>query len=299
MLQTVSICTKHNRWLEDHCPHCEKGQSVVTGKTLPGYCTQCTTWLGTAEHVETVDKITDETVNWQKWVMCMLDELRAATAAGVFSWERFFANLATCIQTRGTFTRLANLTGVPRPILYRWFTSTDTYTPSLETIFEFCYTCGVTLLQVMTNDLSPLEQALQNGIAHQPPRSRRSFHRLDREQCLELMQAILDGREEPLSIRQIAIRLGHDQSVLRRHFPQECALIAQQAQEYRRQRGERHIAQLCNEVRQIVITLHTQGIYPSHRRVRKLLSKPSFMRLSEVQDAWRVARRDLCLDVEP
>lgn len=151
----------------------------------------------------------------------------------------------------------------------------------------------------MTNDLSPLEQALQNGIAHQPPRSRRSFHRLDREQCLELMQAILDGREEPLSIRQIAIRLGHDQSVLRRHFPQECALIAQQAQEYRRQRGERHIAQLCNEVRQIVITLHTQGIYPSHRRVRKLLSKPSFMRLSEVQDAWRVARRDLCLDVEP
>jgi len=297
MLQSVTICTKHNQRLEDHCPHCKKQQSVIAGKTLPGYCTQCATWLGTVDRGGTTDKITDETVNWQKWVLRALDELRSVDiSSSIVRWERFFANLVACIQAKGTFTQLAKLTGVPRQVLYRWFTSTDRYTPSLETIFEFCYACGVTPLQVMANDLISLERALQDGVPHQTPRSHRSFHLLNREQCLELMQAVLNGQEELLSLRQIALRLGHGASTLRYHFPQECALITQQAQEYRRQRGERHIVQLCNEVRQIVVALHAQGIYPSHSRVRMLLSKPTFMRVPEVQEAWREARRNLGLD---
>jgi hypothetical protein len=47
-LQVVTVCMRHARLLVERCPFCQKAQSVLAAKTLPGCCTQCGIWLGSA-----------------------------------------------------------------------------------------------------------------------------------------------------------------------------------------------------------------------------------------------------------
>jgi TniQ len=296
MLQLVTMCPQHQVQLEDRCPYCQKYQSILARNTAPGYCTQCHTWLG-----KPLDAVVDqETLHWQEWVMHSLEELRGEYGnVGVLPWQQFFTNLAACLKEWGICSKLADLTGFSRDVFYLWIGRKHraySHRPSLETIFEFCYACNVTPLQVMTTP-DAFRQNIQKETPSRHLRPHRFIrNRVDREQCLELIHAMLDGREEPLGMYHIAKRLGHSQRVLFYHFPQECELITQQAQEYRKQRKELRVARVCEEVRPAVITLHVQGIFPSHRKVRTLLSDPNLIRMPEASDAWHAARRELGIE---
>jgi AcrR family transcriptional regulator len=114
--------------------------------------------------------------------------------------------------------------------------------------------------------------------------------------CLEFIQAMLDGREEPLSIRQLAKRLGYGERALTDHFPQECALITKITQEYRKQRQKQRLEQACDQVRQAMMTLHAQDIYPSHRKLRAMLPT-GLMRMPEANTTWHEVLRELGLEM--
>jgi len=219
-------------------------------------------------------------------------------------WEIFFANLAACLKEQRGYAQFARLTGFGRTLLYRWPDGTGTprprtlshpYIPSLETLLECCYACNITPLQVMTNELASFIDLLQAKTAERPVRPRRpASDRVDRERCLELMNAILEGREEPLSLYQVGKRLGHIDRTLHTHFPQECELIIERAQEHRKHRQEQRLEGVQEQVRQAVITLHAQGLFPSHRRLRTMLS-PGVMRMPEANIVWRTVLRELGL----
>src|SRR5438128_1096383 len=101
----------------------------------------------------------------------------------------------------------------------------------------------------METRVAPLKQALQNETAYHALRSPRSLCKpVNQELCRELIQRVLDGREETLGVTQIAKRLGCSAAILLRHFPDECAVITQRMQHYRMQRKARRIAQACEEV---------------------------------------------------
>jgi hypothetical protein len=306
MFQVVTMCPRHQRRLEDRCPCCHKPQSIIsTHKSRPGQCTQCAAWLDTEMSTQS-DPVSDEEMHWQEWVFHALQEMRLTSVSShLLQWERFFTNLATCLKEQKGYAKFARLTGIGRSLFYRWpgrtgaprsRTLSHPYIPSLETILELCYACDVTPLQVMTNQLVPLRDLIRAGTAARPARPRRpSPTRINRHKCLELIQAVLDGREEPLSIRQLAKRLGYGERVLTDHFPQECALIAKRAQECRKQRKAQREQQVLAQVRQAVMTLHAQGIFPSHRRLRAMLP-PGVMRLPGADEAWHMARRELGLE---
>ena len=129
-----------------------------------------------------------------------------------------------------------------------------------------------------------------------PPRARRPIRPLDREYCLERIQAILDGREEPLGYVQLAQQLGHSGQVLLYHFPQECALLSQHIKVHRRQRKEQRVAQVQQEVRQAMLALHAQGIYPSQNKVADLLSDPNLLFQPEAKATWRALCQELGWD---
>lgn len=45
-LQSVRVCTKHMRRLEDECPYCGKWQWHLSHRVRPGFCGRCQSWLG-------------------------------------------------------------------------------------------------------------------------------------------------------------------------------------------------------------------------------------------------------------
>ena len=233
-------------------------------------------------------------MSWQAWIWATLKELQAAslTAGGMLTWEPFFRHLATYLQEQKGYSRLAQATGIDRTILYRWVDHDDAYHPTLETILKFCYVCQVTPLQVMNGQLDQLQQTLQAGTELRSPLPRRQNQRVDRERCQMALQAALDSREEPLALYQVARRLGYEARQLAYHFPQECKLVTQRARAYRKQRKEHYLVQISEQVRQTVISVHAQGIYPSQRKLRALLPG-GLMRLPQAREAWHDALQEL------
>jgi transcriptional regulator with XRE-family HTH domain len=227
--------------------------------------------------------------------MDALEELRcAAVASGIPPWEQFFTNVSRSCEGRGEQSRLAELAGLARGQLALWLRGS--HTPTLQSILEFCHVCDVTPLQVMTGDFAPLKQVIAEGKPFRSPRARRPKREINRGRCQELIQAVLEGREEPLGPVQIAQRLGYHSGVLWYHFPQECALLSQQIKEHRRRRKEQRIARVQEEIRQATLALHTQGIYPSQNKVADLLSDPNVFFQPEVKEVWRALCRELGWD---
>ena len=87
-------------------------------------------------------------------------------------------------------------------------------------------------------------------------------------------------------MQEVASRLQYDYSRLTKDFPDLCHTISDRYAKYRaKQRVERQ-QRLCEEVRQAVHLVHTQGRYPSKRRVSKLLTAPASFWDPEVKRTW-------------
>lgn len=310
MLKLITLCPRHKRRLEERCPRCHKVQSVITAnKAQPGECTQCAAWLGTESEVQPETESDSERM-WQEWVLRSLEEWYLG--AKTHSWERVITGLTTFLEQSGGYSKLARYAGIHRTALYLWF-SDDAKgyhrMPSLESVLKLCYAWNITPFQVMSNDVAPLQDALQGDKLRQHPQKRKRESvgcrrdQVDLERCQSLIQAVLEGDEEPLGVCQIANRLGYHVRQLKYYFPQECQALTQRAKKYRKQRAEQYVLRACNEVRQVVVTLRAQGIFPSYKKVRTLLSNPALLLLPQARSAWHAARQELGLepskDVQP
>ena len=77
--------------------------------------------------------------------------------------------------------------------------------------------------EIMAKQWTALEQAIQADPASRPsPHEHAPWQRIDVERCQNFMQAVLDGREQVLSVCQAALRLKCPERFLKSHFPLEC-----------------------------------------------------------------------------
>jgi TniQ len=294
LFKVMTLCPKHHYPLESHCPHCQKKQSVIALRTHPGHCTQCNQWLGSSLDEKPLHQSTEELILWQQWVIQVLEELRMASCTGPLQWEYFFTHLLQGITyTAVTWEQVERFTGIKKHVLLPWLDLSKT--PSLETILKLCYVCEVTPLQVMKGETASLVEVLQRGGPSRPPIHRRPRPTVDVARCRELIYAVLDGREKPMSQNQLCKVLGCGHHKLQRFFPEERVLIVQKARAYRKQQDRRRVAKTCEQVRQAVFTLHAQGTYPSLHKVQSFLAA-GVMLQPEARETWHAVRRELGLE---
>ena len=142
-----------------------------------------------------------------------------------------------------------------------------------------------------------LKEALQARERYRQLHSRQlSPHPVNRVQALAFIDAVLDGREAPMGVRQLERRLGLGARTLIYHFPQKCALITAQHQNYRAEQAKQRIERGCNEVRRATLSLYGEGANPSAQRVASRLSDPGMMRTRQGLTAWHAAKRELGLE---
>lgn len=298
MFHIVTLCPRHRSPLLERCPRCQKRQVILaTNNTQPGTCTSCGTFLGDDARSCSGEPEHEQQMAWQEWVIAVLEELLTTSqASGLLQWAPFFKHLATYLKAHQAYSRLARVTGITRQALHRWVKSDDPYAPTFQTLLKFCYVCKVTPVQVMRNQLDPLHQVRALGTRNDSALLARPVRRIvDRERSQALLQAVLEGREEPLGISQVAQRLGYDEHSLLQHFPRECAEITRRAKAYRKQRKEQRFALMSEQVRQATFAVHALGHYPSQHAVQSLLL-PAVMRIPESKVAWHAALRELGLE---
>src|SRR6266581_231272 len=295
MFHIVTLCPHHPSPLMDRCPFCQKHQMILaTNNTQPGECTSCGTFLAEDPKSFSGGPEHEQQMAWQEWVISVLEELLTTSQAyGQLQWEPFFGHLATYLKEQQAYSKLAQVTGITRQALHRWVNTDDSYIPTLQTLLKFCYGCKITPVQVMRNQLDHLRQVSEQGMEVASPLPQRPMRRVvDRERCQALLQAVLDGREEPLGTYQIAQRLGYAEQSLLHHFPQECAEATQRAKAYRNQRKEHRLALIGEQVRQATLAVHASGDYPSQHAITPLLPRGT-MRMQEAKTAWHTALQEL------
>ena len=296
MFHLVTLCPRHRTPLVDQCPWCQKRQMILaTNTTQPGECTFCGTFLGQESRSLPGQEANEEQMAWQAWVISVLEELQTrCLASGPIQWEPFFRHLATYLKAHKAYSALSRVTGITRQALHRWVNIDDPYTPTLQTLLKFCYVCNITPVQVMNNQLDSLRQASAQGTAGDSPLPHRPMRRVDQERCQAVLQAVLDGREEPRGMSQIAQQLGYAERSLFYHFPQQCAEITQRAKASRKQRKEQRLTRIRDQVRQATLAVYASGSYPSQHAVSLLLS-PGLMRMPVARESWRAAVQELGL----
>jgi transcriptional regulator with XRE-family HTH domain len=296
MFQVVTVCLQHRRQLEERCPHCRRKQSVIPARMQPGCCTQCMAWLGKTSSSETQNEVDAETLDWQQWAVNTIGELhKTGITSGDLPWEQLANGLALCSEIVGSSKQLASLAGISKQLLSSW--QNHRQVPSFERMLGLCYALDISPLLLMSGNREVLKGALQNREIHHKPRpSRKAPQSVDREQSLALIQAVLDGQEVPIGVRQLEKRLGLGARTLIYHFPQLCALITVHYQSYRAEQARQRREQACSEVHQATLILYAEGINPSARHVAKKLPDSGVMRTPKGLSAWHSARRDLGLE---
>jgi AcrR family transcriptional regulator len=123
------------------------------------------------------------------------------------------------------------------------------------------------------------------------PSAADSLHSL--QQALE---EVLGDDEDPVSLREVARRLGRSGGFLWYHFPQQCRAISARYAAYRKSRSQARISNMCDEVKRATFLIHSQGEYPSRRLLTQWFGKPGLLWRREFSRAWREALRELGYD---
>jgi len=116
------------------------------------------------------------------------------------------------------------------------------------------------------------------------------------EQVRLRLEEVLASNEETPSVKELARLMG-----VSYHFPELCKQITARHAAVLRRRHEEWLANHCSRIRQTVLVLHQQGIYPSRWRVGQLLKDMAvihLLRLPQGHKAWKASLEELGYSVE-
>jgi len=134
--------------------------------------------------------------------------------------------------------------------------------------------------------------------AHAPGHSEqlKTHRRAHRERCRVELRGKLEAvlvEHPPPSLNSVYLRLDVTQSIVNASFPELRRAIGLRHLEHQKQRSQARLQDLQTEIREIVQTLHAQGICPSVPRVASLLKSGSLREWNAINDAVKDARREL------
>src|SRR2546425_4588218 len=116
----------------------------------------------------------------------------------------------------------------------------------------------------------------------------------DRENVQQALEAILaDQQSAPLSMREVARRLGYPVRTIETHFPQLCRDISRRSAAYRKQQGQRRKARLRQRITEAARIVLMQGENLTFRRVGTIIGEPGCFREHEARLVLRDIRRRL------
>jgi hypothetical protein len=108
------------------------------------------------------------------------------------------------------------------------------------------------------------------------------------------LEAILH-EEPPSSLRAAAMRVGYDSCHLRSRFPDVIRAIAERYAGFKKSQSLEKKKEAVATIRSIALRLHSNGEYPSLKRVKKALNGPLGVVVSEAGAVLREVRRELSL----
>lgn len=293
-LEVLSICPVHKTPLARNCPNskCAQSQPFLANKARPGYCAYCESWLGSSFETSSRDasQINQDEVNWQSWIITVLEELFAnIPQITQLSLNNFSMAINNYVQNAADGNMSAAVRQLQVSDVTLLFWKRGEQFPQLGTLLQVCHQLGVSPLQFLSGvgfgEVSP-KNRLWTGYQGwaRPKEHYRKFENEKIEQTLK--SQLEEDNKQILSMVAIAKNLGYDGSHLYKHYPDLCRSISQHFQNYRRQKSFTKKQNQFEDIRKAIVTIAEQNLYPTQGRVKQLLSQPGIMRHPEAQTVW-------------
>lgn len=232
-LRMVSICAKHQRPLDESCPHCEQHFGPLYARAKPGYCSRCRGWLGrsASSRPEQAEVQSDGSQRWM--ATCVGDLLASMPRLDEPNLREILReNIGALVRdvAAGNQRAFCSLTGSPGTAVGGWLSGQKLPRPDL--LFQVCSRLHVPVSEMLRRDptLEIPNEITARGIAA----GTRGAWRDDPNRMRAVLQAALDENPPP-SLNDLALRLKyHTCAPLRRLDPANCKMIALRYRVYRR-----------------------------------------------------------------
>ena len=138
-LRMVSICAKHQRPLDESCPHCEQHFGPLYARAKPGYCSRCRGWLGrsASSRPEQAEVQSDGSQRWM--ATCVGDLLASMPRLDEPNLREILReNIGALVRdvAAGNQRAFCSLTGSPGTAVGGWLTGQKLPRPDL--LFQVC-----------------------------------------------------------------------------------------------------------------------------------------------------------------
>lgn len=280
----VAACPAHCQLLERHCPYCSSSFPWLTWRSRPGYCSSCGRWLGRDDwHGRAGEKemYIAETIG--DFLVSMSQLTLTIPREGAIQSLRYLI----ASTTEGNIAAFARCLGLPRTTL--WELVQGYFPPSLPILLQLCYQFRLSLLQFLIGvEHIPIGES---PVSQEQARKRDVRCPFDHEKVQRALEDILaDQQSVPLSMREVAQRLGHPVRTIETHFPIPCREISRRYVEYRKQQGQLRKARLRQRINEAARIVLLQGENLTYQRVGSIIGEPGCFREHEA----RRALLDIC-----
>lgn len=293
-MRDVQRCPVHACVLQSTCPFCIRAHPPLTPRAQPGYCSSCNHWLGSRNAGKTdLPAISQAEIQWNQWVENGVGTLIAVAPNLSSPLSRYNIARATEQVTNGNQLASARRLHVTQASIWKWLEGKSV--PQLGTLLQICFHLGVSPLAFLTGVIEPLApprgEELSSPMKERQPRP---YKRFDVERMRGALETTLQREDEPpVSMAELARTLGYDQTIFRKYFPDLCKAISKRFLDSLREKRQERLQQVCDELRQVMLSLHAQGHYPGQRQLEQVLRKPTWLMEPEVYKTWRQVIEEL------
>lgn len=124
--------------------------------------------------------------------------------------------------------------------------------PSLNALLQICYRIGISVPNFLTGEVATDFNQIITQQGNQPPPQPSSFNGqlFDPDRMIRIQGQLIRVLQEnpPLSLKEVALRVGCCRTTLYNNFPDLIRKIAARHTSYRQQCHAELIARLCQEV---------------------------------------------------
>lgn len=265
-LKSVTICLKHECYLESKCPSCNKEIKHLGFNSIIGYCSNCKSWLG--KDKSKVKKVSEDLLDWQQWVYKNMEEMLKSKHNAMLNKDFILNRISSIIsedfsRCGNTQKQMAINMNIRRRTIYEWRTQKRQISFELFLVLSYCMEQSICSL-LHQNEQINIHFTKKIGID-----LKERYTRMNIAEKRQALNQIIESQEyPPPSLKNVIDRLGYKSSVpLKKYFPNEWDLIGKRYQEYRSQIKNEKIASVKKAIENCVYEALMKGKIPTKRYI--------------------------------
>lgn len=286
-LKPVKVCKKHNCFLIDRCPVCNKTVDILRRQMILGYCPKCSSILSNDLESKRFDLAE---LNWELFVCENMEGLLSINQKNIVAgrFKHTFLDKLKLINEEHFSNNVASFSSylnIPQNTLRYWLNGKSS--PSLDNILNICFKFNQKifsfLLESQKVDINILqfnEKLVINKKTKKTPKP--ITYDVIEKKLIELLEI-----ETPISMTFVAKIIGRDRRVLYGNFPDICKRISKRYNDYVKEKSELRIKRLKEQIKLAFNKLKSEGVYPSCWRVEEYMNKNGVLKEKVLQDYWK------------